>query len=314
MTYPPVPDSFYWTTAPWGAALRCRPLDELATHLFTTRQLQMVSQSDYGQLAHAVGVEQLLTLNQVHGAAAVVVRRGSSPPTVRPEADILVSDDPDVAIAVRAADCVPILMADRATGAVAAVHAGWRGALTGVLAATVKAMTNLGAEANRIVAGIGPCIAQRSYEVGPEFPAPFLAADPANERFFAAAAATGKFHFDLRGFANAELTRSGVTRVFELPHEPVEPGVPIHALPGAQVAAQRVADDTETARQVAQQIARPLPAPLERLHDHDRMPASLVEHHHPRGFAPRTPLRALSRAASPARSVRVARSLRSLAP
>jgi YfiH family protein len=176
MPLPAVPDSFYWADAPWGAALRCRPLDELATHVFTTRQLTL-NHSDYEQLAHVVGVEHVMTLTQVHGASAVVIRRGSSPPTAPPEADILVSNDPAVAIAVRAADCVPILMVDRVTGAVAAVHAGWRGTAARAAVSAVNTMQHeFGTHPRDVVAAIGPSIGPCCYQVGSDLVDAFAAA------------------------------------------------------------------------------------------------------------------------------------------
>ena len=169
MPLPSVPDSFYWTDAPWGAALHCRPLDELARHLFTTRQLQLSHASDYDRLAQAVGAAHVVTLTQVHGAAAHVIRRGASLPLERPEADILVSDVPEVAIAVRAADCVPILMADQVTGAVAAVHAGWRGTAARAAVSALNAMEReYGTHPRNVVAAIGPSIGPCCYEVGSE--------------------------------------------------------------------------------------------------------------------------------------------------
>src|SRR5262249_27439697 len=116
-------------------------------------------------------------------------------------------------------DCAPILLVDAQAHVIGAAHAGWKGALTGVIASTVTAMTRLGADPAHISAAVGPCIAQRSYEVRPEFPAPFLAADPANQAFFAPAAAAGNFLFDLRGFVAGALTRAGVRRVHDLPHD-----------------------------------------------------------------------------------------------
>jgi hypothetical protein len=141
-----------------------------------------------------------------------------------PKADAMVTKEPGIALGILTADCAPVLFADSKARVIGAAHAGWRGALSGVLRATVKAMVELGADAERIVAGIGPCIAQRSYEVGPEFPAPFLAADPANEALFAPcarAAALGdtKYMFDLRGFAALELGKAGVKQVYDLPHD-----------------------------------------------------------------------------------------------
>src|SRR5688500_20379222 len=98
MTLPQVPDTFYWTEAPWGAALRCRPLDSLVPHLFTTRQLSLASAAGYGQLAAALGVEHVATLTQVHGSAVSIVRHGTVIPQQGPEADALVSDAPGLAV------------------------------------------------------------------------------------------------------------------------------------------------------------------------------------------------------------------------
>ena len=165
-----------------------------------------------------VAADALVTCYQVHSPDVVTVEKPWAPGE-GPHVDAMVSNTPGVALGILTADCAPVLLTDPTARVIGAAHAGWRGALTGVLAATVDAMTKLGAEPGRMAAGIGPCIAQRSYEVGPEFPAPFLAADPANERFFVPAAAAGKFLFDLRGFAHSELTKAGVRRVYELPHD-----------------------------------------------------------------------------------------------
>ena len=177
MTLPPVPDSFHWTTASWGAALRCRPLEALAPHLFTTRHLTFAHAADYDGLAKAVGAAHVVTLAQVHGAMACVIRRGMPLPDGRPEADVLVSDAPDVAIAVRAADCVPLLMADRVTRAVAAVHAGWRGTAARACVAALTAMQReFNTHPTNIVAAIGPCIRPCCYQVGPDLVDAFAAA------------------------------------------------------------------------------------------------------------------------------------------
>jgi YfiH family protein len=106
-----------------------------------------------------------------------------------------------------------VLFADPEAGVIGAAHGGWRGALAGVMEATVVAMQALGARATRIHAGIGPCIAQPSYEVGPEFPAPFLAEDAANAAFFLPASRAGHFLFDLPGYVAQRLRRLGVARV-----------------------------------------------------------------------------------------------------
>jgi YfiH family protein len=177
MNLPPVPDSFYWSTEPWGAALRCRPLEDLAPHLFTTRQLSLSSDADYHQLAGAVGVDRVLTLTQIHGAAVVVVRRHAPDPAASPEADALVSNSAEVAIAVRAADCVPMLMADRDSGAVAAVHAGWRGTAARAAVVALNAMEReFGTYPTNVVVAIGPSIGSCCYEVGSDLVDAFAAA------------------------------------------------------------------------------------------------------------------------------------------
>jgi len=177
MMLPPVPESFYWTTAPWGAALRCRPLDDLAPHLFTTRQLSLSSDADYQQLARAVGADRVVTLTQVHGATVVVVRRDAPAPAAPPEADALVSNSAEVAIAVRAADCVPMLMADRDSGAVAAVHAGWRGTAARAAVAALNAMEReFGTHPSNVVVAIGPSIGPCCYQVGSDLVDAFAAA------------------------------------------------------------------------------------------------------------------------------------------
>ena len=177
MTLPSVPESFYWSTESWGAALRCRPLEALASHLFTTRSLTLAHAADYEELAKAVGAAHVVALAQVHGAETCMIRRGAALPDGRPEADVLVSDDPRVAVAVRAADCVPLLMADRVSGAVAAVHAGWRGTAARASVAALTAMQReFGTHPKNIVAAIGPSIGPCCYQVGPDLVDAFAAA------------------------------------------------------------------------------------------------------------------------------------------
>lgn len=169
MTLPVVSDPFHWTSESWGPALRCRAIDAVAPHLFTTRTLRLSSTSDWTTLARAVGAAQVVTLTQVHGSHAVVVRRGEPAPPGRPEGDVLVSNDPDLAIAVRAADCVPLLIADPRTGAVAAVHAGWRGTAAGAARVAVQTMgEEFGVEPGDVTVAIGPSIGACCYDVGPE--------------------------------------------------------------------------------------------------------------------------------------------------
>ncbi len=170
----------------------------------------------------ALGLEAgaLCTAYQVHGTTATVAESPWAPER-RPRADVLVTTVPGLAIGVLTADCAPILLADPDAGVIGAAHAGWRGALAGVVEAAVAAMDERGAERGRIRAAIGPCIAQDAYEVGPEFPGPFLAEDPENARFFAPARRQGHFHFDLAGYVGERLEAQGVAAVDRLDHDTV---------------------------------------------------------------------------------------------
>jgi YfiH family protein len=177
MPLPSVPEPFYWSQEPFGAVLRCRPLDTLSVHLFTTRQLRLSSHDDWLRAAMAVNAAHLVTANQVHGRNVHVVRHAGDLPGGRPEADVLLSGDPRVAVAVRAADCVPLLLADRRTGCVAAVHAGWRGTAAGAAAAAVDSMKReFGSRPADLAAAVGPCIGSCCYEVGPDVVDVFAAA------------------------------------------------------------------------------------------------------------------------------------------
>ncbi|MGH6959055.1 MAG: peptidoglycan editing factor PgeF [Dongiaceae bacterium] len=153
--------------------------------------------------------EALATAYQVHSPDVAVVER---PWTLaeRPKVDAMVTTRPGMALGISTADCVPVLFADAAAGVIGAAHAGWRGAIGGVLEATVAAMQTQGARGPRIHAAIGPCIAQPSYEVGPEFPAPFLEQDADNARFFIASTRAGHFMFDLPGYVASRLARLGL--------------------------------------------------------------------------------------------------------
>ncbi|MBM3569784.1 MAG: peptidoglycan editing factor PgeF [Alphaproteobacteria bacterium] len=146
---------------------------------------------------------------QVHGDAVVKVTEPIAH-DARPKADGMVSDRPGLALGILTADCAPVLLADRRGKAIGACHAGWKGALGGIVDRTVAAMAELGARPADLFAAIGPCIAQDSYEVGAEFRAAFLAADPANDRFFVAGARPGKFRFDLEAYVVERLARLGV--------------------------------------------------------------------------------------------------------
>ena len=123
---------------------------------------------------------------------------------------------PRLAIGVSTADCGPLLLADAEAGVIGAAHAGWRGALTGVIEAAVAAMEKLGAERARIVAALGPAIRQPNYEVGPEFVARFLAADADNARFFVASERAGHAMFDLAGYIADRIQRAGIVQFEDL--------------------------------------------------------------------------------------------------
>ncbi len=169
------------------------------------------------RMAAALGVrpECLLTAYQVHSPDVAVVEQPWSQ-AERPRADALVTRRPGLAVGVSTADCGPLLFADARAGVVAAAHAGWRGALTGVVEATVAAMERLGAARSNIVASLGPTIRQPNYEVGPEFVERFKAADPANARFFTPSQRDGHAMFDLPGFIAERVARAGIANFEDL--------------------------------------------------------------------------------------------------
>lgn len=164
--------------------------------------------------AAALGLpaDSLSTAYQVHSARAVVI----DAPVPRPEApraDGFVTATPGVLLGILTADCAPVLLADAEARVIGAAHAGWRGALTGVIEATVREMERLGARRTSIRAAIGPCIGGASYEVGPEFPAPFVGEDPASRQFFTASRRSGHFMFDLEGYVAHRLGALGLRAV-----------------------------------------------------------------------------------------------------
>ena len=160
--------------------------------------------------AIALPAGSLLTAYQVHGTD---VRTVVAPGEDRGRADGLVTRSAGIALGILTADCAPVLFADPAARVIGAAHAGWRGALAGVLGRTVEAMERLGAARARITAAVGPCIAQASYEVGPDFAAPFEAEDEANRRWFSLPNASGRPHFDLEGYVAARLEALGLAAV-----------------------------------------------------------------------------------------------------
>jgi YfiH family protein len=177
MTLPQPGDAFEWTDTPGRAALVCRPLEPVARHIFTSRLWPLTpaggadAAESWNGIAHALGAadrSRLLRARQVHGASVLTHREGEAigQPT---DADILITSDPQVAVAIQTADCVPVLIADTGTGVVAAAHAGWRGMAQRVPLATVEAMVNaFGTRPSQLVAAIGPSIGACCYEVGGE--------------------------------------------------------------------------------------------------------------------------------------------------
>lgn len=158
--------------APWGRALRCLPLAGRAPHYFTIGNLRLRDDpSEWEQVAEAmhIPVSGLRLLRQVHGSAVAVARKGASGSWKPPQADIVISDDPSVAIAVQVADCAPILLADGRRAVVGAAHAGWRGTAQSAAAAAVLAMQReFGSSPADLVAAIGPCLGSCCGEVGEE--------------------------------------------------------------------------------------------------------------------------------------------------
>jgi hypothetical protein len=212
-----------------GLPVMTSPLLDLAgvRHAFFTRQ-GGVSQGIYASLNVGLGsrddpdavrenrrraaahfsAEAIVTAYQVHSADAVTA---AAPwPAEAPQADAVVSATLGVVCGALAADCAPILLVDPQARVVAAAHAGWKGALTGVAEAAIARMESLGAARGRLRAAVGPCIGPTSYEVGLEFLERFTAADPAYAAFFAAGEAPDKRRFDLPGFVLARLRAAGV--------------------------------------------------------------------------------------------------------
>lgn len=177
-----------------------------ATHVAENRRRMAVQMG--------VTPDRFLSLHQIHSPDAVVA---TGPWTSdKPRADAIVTRTEGLAIGVTAADCGPILFVDPAARVIGAAHAGWKGALTGVLESTVDAMEKLGADRGGIVAAIGPMIRQHSYEVGGEFVERFLGADSANVAYFIPADRAGHSMFDLAGFIRMRLENAGVLMIDDI--------------------------------------------------------------------------------------------------
>jgi YfiH family protein len=167
-----------------------------------------------GRVADALGVSRglLLGCTQVHG---IDVAHVDAPweAGAGPRADAMVTDRPRLALGIITADCAPVLFADSEAGIVGAAHAGWRGAVAGVIEATIAAMVRLGARTERIAAAVGPCIGQASYEVAADLRDAVLASAPADARFFADGVRAFHWQFDLPGYCAARLRAAGLAAV-----------------------------------------------------------------------------------------------------
>ena len=216
MVEPKPIDGFRWTQTPWGRGLICDELERHAAHLFTVGDLEL--RGDEGEwlaVARFMGVprERLRLIGQVHGADIAILRKSASGPWTPPRADGIASDDDSVALAVRVADCAPLLIADTTRPVVAAVHAGWRGTLQGIAGAAVASLEKeFGSRADQLVAAIGPCLGACCGEMGPEVVEMFRQAgyrDDQLARWFEAGP-SGKPHFDLWTANREQLEGAGL--------------------------------------------------------------------------------------------------------
>jgi YfiH family protein len=226
-------EPFAWAQAPGGRALVCRPLERVARHLFTTRPWKLGSQRDeaaWGEVAEAMQVEPqgLVRLRQVHGASVAVCR---SAPVSVPQADIVLTSHPELALVIQTADCVPLLIADTRRAAVAAAHAGWRGLSAGVPGVAIEALAReFSSRPADLVVAVGPSIGPCCYEVGEEVRARFEQAgfaagvlarwflrdprpstrNPSLRDLAAAPARTNRWYFDTQSAARDQLEYAGV--------------------------------------------------------------------------------------------------------
>ncbi|MEG6510178.1 peptidoglycan editing factor PgeF [Methyloligella sp. 2.7D] len=170
-------------------------------------------------VAEALGVapERLITPYQIHSATAVIVEEPWKDGKA-PEADAIVTATPGLAVGILTADCTPVLFCEPDARIAAAAHAGWRGALTGIVEATVGKMAELGANPEKIIAAIGPCISRTIYEVGADYRDNFLKEDPEAEEFFVTDESTGEPHFDLASYVVERLDRAGVETIADMSH------------------------------------------------------------------------------------------------
>jgi YfiH family protein len=216
MPLPKPSGDFEWVQESWGTALRCAPLADVAPHIFSTRDLVLedgdVAPAGWAALARAVGgsADSLVRMRQVHCAGVFVADRApvAAAKAEWPEADIAVSVEPGVVLAVRAADCVPVLLADRQSGAVAAVHAGWRGTAAGAAKSAVEALqARYGTRPHDLAAAVGPSIGPCCYEVGAHLRGEF-ASHPRADAWFSALPTP---HLDLWTATRDQLEDAGVS-------------------------------------------------------------------------------------------------------
>ncbi len=199
---------------PWGQGLQCRPLHAVAPHCFSTRALELEDPASphadgWRALAARMGVDTraLVCMRQVHGAD-VCEARTQAPPPLSTSADIAITVDSALVLSVRAADCVPLLLADPVTGAVAAVHAGWQGTAAGAAIAAVRALTSrYGAVPEDMIAAVGPSIGPCCYEVGPDLITKFSSHPEAHSWF----SANARPHLDLWRANRDQLARAGLS-------------------------------------------------------------------------------------------------------
>lgn len=193
------------------ASLNCGPGSGDACETVMENRRRALQTLSHGSATH------LVTAYQIHSADAVCVR---TPWQIAdaPRADAMATDRPGIALGILTADCAPVLMADAQARIIGAAHAGWKGALAGVVEAALEAMERLGGRRARIAAAIGPCIAQNRYEVGTEFRSAFVEADEHNTRFFREGHDPAHWHFDLKGYVEQRLRSAGIENICLLPH------------------------------------------------------------------------------------------------
>lgn len=165
--------------------------------------------ADHLNVAHS----HLVSAYQVHSADVLIV---DAPLAERPKVDGLVTNKRGLALGILTADCGPVLFADVKAGVIGACHAGWKGAISGVTDATVEAMESIGASRKNITAVLGPTISQKAYEVGPEFPKPFLSQTQSNDRFFIPSVKNEHYMFDLPAYLRNRMMAFGVGFVYDL--------------------------------------------------------------------------------------------------